>query len=263
MDDNRPGYYAIIPANVRYDEKLQASAKLLYGEISALLNEDGFCFASNAYFANLYGVTERTISGLISKLQQGGYVFIDIVRDDSGQVVSRKIRLTASVSDGQPVEKNFHTPRKDFREGIENNFQYTNTSNTNIYKENIKESSQPKESKSGKRGRKKAEPIDPLPLIVEWIRNDTSDDWSDDMRNELYLAVVRFLQGRQDAGIPLQSKPATTALCNRLMRYSGGQHAIMIDMLDTATERGWRSIYRPKDAGVQLDQTKQEDKRWL
>ncbi len=263
MNDSRPGYYAIIPANVRYDDQLQASAKLLYGEISALLNEDGFCFASNAYFANLYGVTERTISGLISKLQQGGYVFIDIVRDDSGQVVSRKIRLTMSTTDGQPAEKIFHTPRKDFREGIEENFQYTNTSNTNIYKENIKESSQPKESKSGKRGRKKAEPIDPLPLMEAWIRDGVPVEWSPDMRNELYSAVIRFLQSRQDKGIPLESKPAVTALCNRLMRYSRGNHAIMIDMLDTATERGWRSIYPPKDADVREDTQPQEGKRWL
>ena len=48
-----PNYYAIIPSNVRYSD-LKPNAKLLYGEITALSNKHGFCFASNKYFANLY-----------------------------------------------------------------------------------------------------------------------------------------------------------------------------------------------------------------
>ena len=40
MDDVRPGYYAIIPADVRYDDGIPPNAKLLYGEISALIGDD-------------------------------------------------------------------------------------------------------------------------------------------------------------------------------------------------------------------------------
>lgn len=39
--EEKPGYYAIIPADVRYNEQLPPNAKLLYGEITALTTQQG------------------------------------------------------------------------------------------------------------------------------------------------------------------------------------------------------------------------------
>lgn len=67
-------YYAIIPANIRYDDELPPNAKLLYGEITALCNEKGYCWASNSYFADLYKVKKETVSRLIKSLVNKGYI---------------------------------------------------------------------------------------------------------------------------------------------------------------------------------------------
>lgn len=76
MNENK-NYYAVIPATVRYDENLTDGAKLLYGEITALCNQQGFCWASNKYFAELYKNGERTIQRWVSSLFDNGYININ------------------------------------------------------------------------------------------------------------------------------------------------------------------------------------------
>ena len=79
MVENKPNYYAIIPANVRYDKDLSPNAKLLYSEITALCNEKGYCWASNQYFTDLYNISDRQIQRLLKQLIDKKYIFIDIV----------------------------------------------------------------------------------------------------------------------------------------------------------------------------------------
>ena len=74
MEKESPNYYAIIPANVRYDKRLKDKAKLLYGDITALSNKNGYCYASNRYFANLYGIAKMTVSQLIKNLEENHYI---------------------------------------------------------------------------------------------------------------------------------------------------------------------------------------------
>lgn len=69
----KPNYYAIIPAHVRYSE-VSANAKLLYGEITALSSKEGFCWATNKYFGDLYGVGAKAVSDWISELREAGFI---------------------------------------------------------------------------------------------------------------------------------------------------------------------------------------------
>jgi hypothetical protein len=115
----KPTYYAIIPASVRYSN-LKPNAKLLYGEITALSNKLGFCYATNNYFAELYNVSKNTISNWLSDLNKVGFITIEIVRNDSKQIIKRKLGIT----------KIMDTPIKEKLKG--NSTSINNTSN-NIY----------------------------------------------------------------------------------------------------------------------------------
>ena len=86
---NQRAYYAIIPASVRYDEDLPAAAKLLYGEITALCNEKGYCWASNKYFAALYKCEIRSIRRWINILIDKEYIKMVIENGNT-----RKLYLT-------------------------------------------------------------------------------------------------------------------------------------------------------------------------
>jgi len=94
----KPSYYAIIPAVVRYDENLSPSEKLLFAEITALCNATGECFASNNYFSKLYNKDKVTISRWISKLKDNGYIHVDYKYvADSQAIESRVVRIPHNV----------------------------------------------------------------------------------------------------------------------------------------------------------------------
>lgn len=101
-EENQISYYAVIPATIRYDNRLKAAEKLMYGEITSLTNRMGYCFANNKYFANLYNVTIHTVSQWISHLEKLGYIAIELIRDNKKQIKERRIYIR----DSPYVQKN-------------------------------------------------------------------------------------------------------------------------------------------------------------
>jgi len=101
---DKKSYYAIIPAEVRYDQSLSANAKLLYGEITALCSEKGFCWATNSYFAGLYKKDVVTISRWIAQLIDKKYITSVI---DKAEGNKRQLHLSVKMS--IPINKNANT----------------------------------------------------------------------------------------------------------------------------------------------------------
>ena len=273
MDVERPGYYAIIPADVRYDDEIPPNAKLLYGEISALIGADGYCFASNQYFSQIYKMSVETISRLISKLEKAGYIHREVVKDGSGQIISRKIFLSTSLpriqkhdsgvntspaeADGG-IDKKINTSPQKNQEGIDKKVKDTNLNITDIKKENKKE-------------RKQADRPDPLTdeelqaMFVNWLKGLDGDAWYRESRNAVYLALCRFYAPRDSKKQePARSAAGFTSLSGRLARLSNGDPWAMVEMLDISTTSLWKSVFPLSGSAAKpVSPSAKEDEEWL
>ena len=119
-----PNYYAIIPATVRYSN-ITPNAKLLYGEITALSNKHGYCYASNAYFSSLYGVSKTSINNWINELIDNKFISREIVyAENSKEVVNRYLRIV-----DHPIQENLEGSPKNLVHNNTLNNTYNITSN--------------------------------------------------------------------------------------------------------------------------------------
>ena len=112
----KKSYYAIIPAEVRYDEELPPNAKLLYGEITSLCNEKGYCWATNQYFADLYKVSKITVSRWISTLNKKGYIAVEtLYKEGTKEIIGRHLYIVNT-----PINKNVKDNNKVINTKINN-----------------------------------------------------------------------------------------------------------------------------------------------
>lgn len=91
-------YYAIIPANVRYDLDLTPNAKLLYGEITSLCNKEGYCNEANSYFSHLYNVDDKSIQRWLNSLEEKNYIKKENIKEDASRpnfVTERRLYIVA------------------------------------------------------------------------------------------------------------------------------------------------------------------------
>lgn len=214
MERETPSYYGILPANVRYCKGLCPSAKILYTELSALTNKQGYCNASNNYFAQLYDVSERAISEWFKKLAQFGFIEIQIIRNENGTF--RKIFLpgTNESSNGgmnkssTPLEENFYT--KEYYK--KNNTSLNNTSNK-------------KESKKN------------FTLL-----------FPSEFSPQLIKKVTNFIEYRSEIKKPFKSEKSITQkienFAKELKQYG---EEIVIASIDNAIANGWQGTFINKE----------------
>lgn len=250
------GYYSVIPANVRYDNKLPAAAKLLYSEITALATKEGYCYATNEYFSQLYGVTERSIIRWIQALAKAEYVFLRMVEDKKSGTVYRRIYVSESaanlIDNAKKSEKagpsdsseggvtKLSPPDKNVTPGV------TKLSPHTLLENNTREKKEKKEKRPRKP--KNSNPDDVKAELDQWADTLKLDA---EKAEELKERLHGFVDLRASRHNPMSTGQACTYLENKLTRYSckyqNGEPVlipeIMIEMLDKAIYRNWDSVY--------------------
>lgn len=67
-----------IPIELLEDRQLILNDKVVLSAIYALDDKEQGCFASNKYLSQLIGITQRSVSAIISKLKREGYIKVEI-----------------------------------------------------------------------------------------------------------------------------------------------------------------------------------------
>jgi DNA-binding transcriptional ArsR family regulator len=216
----KPSYFAIIPAEIRYDKDLKDKAKLLYGEITCLSNKKGYCYASNDYFANLYGVAKETISRLITDLVDKGYVTREVIyKKGTKEIINRYIKISQ-----YPLDKNVKTLLTKKSIPIDEKVKENNTSINNINKNNTRVNI--------KKVSKKEESFDDI------IDNSVENE---DVKKELY----EFIKMRKLIKRPLTNR-ALEMIINKLNTLSKDEKE-QIKILDQSIINNWQNIYPIKE----------------
>lgn len=232
-ESTKRSYYAVLPANVRYDKNITPNAKLLYAEITALCNHKGYCWAGNAYFAELYGVTKTSVSNWISSLQKNGYIDIQFIyKEGSKEIQSRHISIVNNI----PIQDNLNTYAKNFNEGMQKIFT-DNTIISNTKKEEIiskdiitqkQKSLVPKETKKAK---KTKDIVTMRNMINAFTENES-------IRKKL----LEYFNMRVKKGLqPNQWK----IILDDLRDYAGESAKVAIDKINGSIAGGYMQIIAP------------------
>ena len=216
-------YYAIIPANVRYDKNLKDKAKLLYGEITALCNEKGYCWASNRYFAELYSVSIKTISTLIKNLIDNGYIYSEIIyKEGSKEIDKRYLKLV-----NNPIENIVNTPMEEkVNTPMEEKVKDNNTIFNNTIINNKKEKKEKASSKNNK---------SEIDMLIEEYTNNT----------ELKNTLIEFVKHRKSLKAPMTTR-ALKQLMNKLNSLATNDFT-KIEILNESILNGWKGVFPLKN----------------
>ena len=239
--EEQKAYYAIIPADVRYDDKLPANAKLLYGEITALTNEKGYCWAGNRYFADLYNVTTVTVSRWIKMLCDKGYLTSNIFyKSGTKEIECRQLSITGNKTIVQqkcydPIIKNDNTPPIEMLRGVNKNVKTPIQKSSLPLNKNVKENNTINNTINNtfniKKERRKKTGYDEI--IDSLVENE-----------ELKDTLREFIKMRKMIKAPMTDK-ALKLLITKVSKM--GDIETQIEILNQSIENSWKSVYPLKN----------------
>lgn len=114
-----------IPAEIWESNDLSIMEKVLLAEVESLSQKGKGCFASNAYLAKFFGVSERHISRYLGQLVAKNYIKIVIDKTKGNDRIVYTLWTNLSIPYGQkcpdPIDKNVHHITKNITKVITKN----------------------------------------------------------------------------------------------------------------------------------------------
>lgn len=93
MSENRKFQGVWIPADMWLDRNISITEKVMMVEIGSLQDDARGCYATNAHFAEFFGLSNSRVSEIISSLAAKGLVEIEFIREGK-RIIERQIRPT-------------------------------------------------------------------------------------------------------------------------------------------------------------------------
>lgn len=114
MKDNREEFISsFITISILGDNRLTFLERLLLIHIISLSKKNGYCWATNKYFSNIYDVTTVTISKSISKLATFNYIKINFDNKNTNNT-KRIIKLSDDLKNKlNSIKENLNTSYKE------------------------------------------------------------------------------------------------------------------------------------------------------
>lgn len=249
-----PAFFAVIPAPVLNDDKLSDAAKILYARISTLTQKSGYCWSSNETLAKISNSSTRTISRLLSLLQECGHILIQIIPANRKGGRERRIFLggpftpPAPTSADTPEEPQTDAPSAPeapepsdapglAASGVDKNGmcgqKWRDPSSQKWRDPNIMYDNKKKINN----------PLTPL-VCLERITEYAGED------RELETAIRELVANRAEALGPkkaVRTLRTMNGILRDLDRHSDGDRAQKLLMLDNAIKNNWLTVYRLKE----------------
>ena len=74
-------HYIRIPESIFWDKSISPFSKCLYGYIELFTIKKGYCYASNEYISNCFGLSKRIITRLLKELKDKEYIRIEYSKE--------------------------------------------------------------------------------------------------------------------------------------------------------------------------------------
>jgi len=272
-----------IPDEVRYNNKLTAFARLMYIDILSLAKKENYCFANNKHFAELYNVSQKTVSISIKELEKNGCIKVEITKNSAGTY--RKIKPlfivggitktsngaiqksnTGITKTSNGLEENVKPVIQKCNTGVEENVKpkeyikdniEINIENNILEDAELENSSHTQQNENFENDILQLEPLDDEPIkkikkVAQKKEKEIVKIYPHNFSSEMIRAADEFFEYRKEIKKPLKSEKSINTKMNQWSKEINqyGEKAV-IESINSSIANGYQGTFIKLDKNYQ------------